>query len=128
MNGHYNDDDLDLALFALELEEPPADLRASILAATVYRPAPMFSRAEIVALTLITTAIVALIGFVVAGGGTLFAHSVQALERGLVETFSNYSTLGWLAVGGATAIWLSLFTGFQSNPASPGKVVETSIR
>lgn len=128
MNGHYNDDDLDLALFALELEEPPADLRASILAATVYRPAPMFSRAEIVALALITTAIVALVGFVIAGGGTLFANSVEALETGLVQTFSNYTTLGWLAVGGATAIWLSLFTGFQSFPTASRKVGETSTR
>ena len=128
MNGHYTDDDLDLALFALELEEPPTDLRASILAATVYRPAPMFSRAEIVALTLITTAIVDLIGFVIAGGGTLFTHSVQALETGLVQTFSNFTTLGWLAVGGATAIWLSLFTGFQSFPTASSKVAETSTR
>ncbi len=128
MNGHYNDDDLDMALFALELEEPPAELRASILAATVYRPAPMFSRAEIVALTLITTAIVALIGFVIAGGGTLFAHSVEALETGLVRTFSNYTTLGWLAVGGSTAIWLSLFTGFQSFQPSRSKVAESRTR
>ena len=39
-----SDDALDRALFALPLEEPPADLRASILTATVYRPAPAFSR------------------------------------------------------------------------------------
>ena len=34
------DDDLDRALFALPLEEPPADLHGRILAATVLRPAP----------------------------------------------------------------------------------------
>ncbi len=37
MKRHYNDDDLERALFALDLEEPPADLRDSILARTIYR-------------------------------------------------------------------------------------------
>ena len=32
-------DDLDRLLFALPLEEPPEDLRSSILANTIYRPA-----------------------------------------------------------------------------------------
>ena len=36
------DDELDRALFALPLEEPPADLRARILAATVCGSAPAF--------------------------------------------------------------------------------------
>ena len=36
MNGDY--DDLDRALMALPLEEPPAGLRESILASTIYAP------------------------------------------------------------------------------------------
>ena len=40
MNMYDSDDALDRALFALPLEEPPAGLRASILLATAYRPAP----------------------------------------------------------------------------------------
>ncbi|MHB8147927.1 MAG: hypothetical protein ACYDGM_11800 [Vulcanimicrobiaceae bacterium] len=128
MNGYPNDDALDRALFALELEEPPADLRSSILAATVYRPAPMFSRAEIVGLSLITAAILTLIGCVIAGGGTLFAHSVRVLEDSLVRTLSSYTTLAWMAAGGATAIWLSLFPGFQSFPATASKVRKTNAR
>ena len=128
MNGYPSDDALDRALFALELEEPPADLRASILAATVYRPVPMFSGAEIAGLSLITLAILISIGFVIAGGGTLFAHSVRVLEGALLRSLSNYATLGWMAAGGATAIWLSLFTGFQSFPAAARKGRESSAR
>ena len=43
----YDDDDLDRLLFALPLEEPPADLRASILTATAYRAAPVFKPWEV---------------------------------------------------------------------------------
>ena len=38
---------LERALFALPLEEPPADLRGRILAATVYRPALPFKMWEV---------------------------------------------------------------------------------
>jgi hypothetical protein len=41
------DDELDRALFALPLEEPPADLHGRILAATVLRPAPTFRTWEL---------------------------------------------------------------------------------
>lgn len=40
-------DALDRALFALPLEEPPADLRSSILLSTAYRPVSPFSFWEI---------------------------------------------------------------------------------
>ena len=46
------DDDLDRALFALPLEEPPADLHRRIMAATVLRPAPEFRQWELWALVL----------------------------------------------------------------------------
>ena len=36
MKFYENDDELERALLSLELEEPPADLRRSILASTVY--------------------------------------------------------------------------------------------
>ena len=45
-----SDDSLERALFALPLEEPPSDLRASILAATAFRPAPPFGVWEVAAL------------------------------------------------------------------------------
>ena len=43
-------DELERAILDLPLEEPPAGLRASILLATAYRPAPAFSFLELAAL------------------------------------------------------------------------------
>ena len=43
---NMDDDELERALLGLPLEEPPDGLRASILLATAYRPAPAFSVAE----------------------------------------------------------------------------------
>jgi hypothetical protein len=103
-----NDDALDRALFALPLEEPPADLRASILTATIYRPAPVFSFREHVALAAVCAVVV-----------SLFVHSLQALGAATLRGLSNTSLVLWAAAGGATAIWLSIFTGFQ--PRTEGK-------
>ncbi len=44
------DDELDRALFALPLEEPPADMHARIMSATIYRVAPTFQPWELVLL------------------------------------------------------------------------------
>jgi hypothetical protein len=113
-----DDDALDAALFALPLEEPPADLRASILAATVYRPAPIFSFREILALGTLSAVVVWLVVAVVLGGGTLFVHTLQDAQVVVGRALSSAMTVAWIAAGGATAIWLSFFTGFQS----PAKV------
>ncbi len=110
---NFDDDALDRALFALPLEEPPIDLRASILAATVYRPAPMFSFYELLALGAIAVLLVSLVTLVAMGGGTLFVHSLQAIAGVSERVLFNASTLAWIAAGGATAVWLSIFTGFQ---------------
>jgi len=108
-----NDDALDRALFALPLEEPPANLRAAILTATIYRPAPVFSFRELVVLAAICAVVVWLLAAVVVSGDSLFVHSLQALGTGAVRALGNTSLVLWAAAGGATAIWLSLFTGFQ---------------
>jgi hypothetical protein len=108
-----NDDVLDAALFALPLEEPPAGLRASILAATIYRPAPVFSLGEVLALGAIVAVMIWLIVEMIAGGGLLFVHSLQAVGTGVQRAFGNMSLLAWIALGGATAIWLSIVPGFQ---------------
>ncbi len=109
-----NDEALDRALFALPLEEPPVDLRASILTATVYRPAPLFKPWETALLGAVAAVATWLIALVVLGGGTLFMHSLEAIGSTSEDFLSNYSTLAWIAAGGAVAIWLSIFTGFQS--------------
>ncbi len=108
-----SDDALDAALFALPLEEPPADLRAAILTSTVYRPAPVFSFRELAVLGLICAVVVWLVAAVIAGGASLFADSLQAVGTVITRAFSSESTLAWIAAGAATAIWVSLFTGFQ---------------
>ena len=113
-----SDDALDRALFALPLEEPPADLRASILTATVYRPAPLFKSWEIGLIGAVAAVACWLIAIVVLGGGTLFIHSVEAIGSNVQDALSNYSTLAWIAAGGGAAIWLSIFTGFQ--PSAKG--------
>ena len=120
---NYNDDDaLDAALFALPLEEPPSDLRASILSATIFRPAPLFSLREVIVIGALCAVIVWLIAAVIGGGGSLFVHSLQAVGAAALRASNNVTLLGWIAAGAATAIWLSIFTGFQPRPE--GKTAE----
>ena len=114
-----SDDALDRALFALPLEEPPADLRAAILTATVYRPAPLFKPWEIALLGAIAAVVTWLIAVVVLSGGALFMDSLEAIGSTVTRYLSNnIMTLAWVAAGGAAAIWLSIFTGFQ--PSAKG--------
>lgn len=124
----YNDDALDNALFNLPLEEPPTDLRASILAATAYRATPMFSLYEIAGLAALLALVLVLIGVVMMSGGLAFAHAINTIDAFITQTFSSYTTLAWIAAGGATAIWLSLFTGFQSVAVASRKGRPTSKR
>jgi hypothetical protein len=117
----FDDDALDRALFALPLEEPPIDLRASILNATIYRPAPVFKPWEVMTLGAIAAVVVWFVVLIALGGNTLFVYTAQAIATVLARgsaNFLNLTTLAWVAVGGSTAIWLSIFTGFQ--PASEG--------
>lgn len=117
-----SDDALDRALFALALEEPPADLRASILTSTAYRPAPIFAPWEIAGLGFIAALVVWLAVLIAVGGGALFVASAQAIAAMSERLLSNVATLAWLAAGGATAVWLSVFTGFQPAAAHLNKV------
>jgi hypothetical protein len=106
----YHDDDLDRALAALPLEEPPAGLHARIMAATVYRPAPAFTGWE-----------VWLIGTLVAVALWLTwllvntPHVTERLTAAVVNAFadsgltSEYTVL-WLAVGVSAAWWISTLT------------------
>jgi hypothetical protein len=109
-----DDDALDAALFALPLEEPPADLRASIFAATILRPAPLFSFRELLVLGTIVAVTVWLIVAIACGGAALFVDSLQVALTAAGRAVANLTTAAWIAAGAATAIWLSIFTGFQS--------------
>jgi hypothetical protein len=108
-----DDDALDRAIEALPLEEPPADLRPRILTATIYRPAPLFAPWEAGLLGAGIAVIAWLVVLVVLGGGTLFMDSIETIGNSMARSLSSGMTLAWVAAGGATAVWLSLFTGFQ---------------
>ena len=102
------DDELDRALFALPLEEPPAGLHEQILAATVLRPAPTFRAWELCLLV----AAVAVVGSLTAWlfqmtphAGSRLADMIVAGARGL-GLFSR-STYVWLAVGISSVWWIS---------------------
>jgi len=109
----YGMDALERAILELPLEEPPEGLRASILLATAYRPAPPFSFVDFAVLGSLGAVALWLIVMLVLGGGTLFVHTLTAIGAVLARTFSNGAVLAWMAAGGATALWLTLFTGFQ---------------
>lgn len=106
-----DDQELERAILGLPLEEPPEGLRASILLATAYRPAPAFSVAELALLGSLAAIALWLISVVVLGGGSLFVHTIEVIGSSLSRTFSNGAVLAWLAAGGATALWLTLFGG-----------------
>jgi len=108
-----DDSELERALFALPLEELPKGLRSSILLATAYRPAPVFSLLDLAALGAAGAIAIWLVALLVLGGGSLFVHTLGLIGSFASRFFSNATTLAWLAAGGATAIWLSLFTGPQ---------------
>jgi hypothetical protein len=98
-----NDDELDRALFALPLAEPPAGLRASILALTVHAPRPMMRTWETVTVGIVLALVAWLALSVLTAGGpieTLVAQTSSALTG----VFTNRETLLWLALGGATVL------------------------
>jgi hypothetical protein len=118
MNMDDSHDALERALFALPLEEPPAGLRASILMATAYRPAPAFSVWELALLGALGAIGIWLV-VLLALGGSLFFQTLSTIGSVAARALSNAATLAWLAAGGATALWLSLFTGSQPLLAAP---------
>jgi hypothetical protein len=110
------DDELDRALFALPLEEPPADMHQRIMAATVLRAAPAFRQWELWLLA----AAVALIGCLafyvftsVPDPGTRVADSIVGALR-TIGLFSR-STYVWLAIGLSSVWWISSLP-FMASP------------
>jgi hypothetical protein len=117
MGPNWNEfDALDRALAALPLEEPPPDLRASILRATVYRQTHAFPLWESITFGVLGAIGLWLVVAIVLGGAPLFAHTLSAIASTTIAALSHGATAAWLAAGAATAVWLTLFTGSQ--PAS----------
>jgi hypothetical protein len=119
---------LERALLELPLEEPPEGLRTSILLATAYRPAPAFSFPELAVLGSLGAIALWLVVLLVLGGGSLFVQTLATIGSVLAHTFSNFAVLAWLAAGGATALWLTLFTGSQPIAVASHRSARSSSR
>ncbi|HEY0383193.1 MAG TPA: hypothetical protein VGC72_13450 [Candidatus Elarobacter sp.] len=102
-----HEDDLDRAIAALPLAEPPAGFHARVMAATVYRPEPAVRGWEVWVIGTVV-AVAAWLSWVVATtpraveemtGAAIFAVQSAGLT-------SSYTVL-WLAVGMSAAWWIS---------------------
>lgn len=101
-------DDLDRLLFALPLEEAPADLRASILASTIYRP-PFPIKAWEASLLGVLVAVSVWLGVMIArGGADAFMQTLGVFGTALSNVFLTENTWLWLALGGGIAFILMI--------------------
>lgn len=107
MNSDQHDE-LDRLLFALPLEEPPADLRASILASTIYRPAFPLKIWETWTLGALVAVIVWLCVLIARGGADAFVQTTGVFESFFAQALFAPSTWIWLAAGGGVAFVLMI--------------------
>ncbi|GEM_PF-1339746 len=111
MSSHYYDDDLDRAIAALPLAEPPAGFHARVMAATVYRLEPAVRGWE---LWLIGTlvAVAAWLTWLAASTPHATEQIAGALLNAAVQTagLATTYTVLWLAVGVSAAWWISQLT------------------
>jgi hypothetical protein len=104
-----HDDDLDRMLAALPLEEPPASLRARILAATAEAPPVVPVSAGWELWVIATLAAVAVwLSWLVVSSPHATERATNAIAR-LVEAggLTSLSTLLWLAIGASAAWWIT---------------------
>ena len=102
-------DDLDRALRALPLEEPPPGLHQGIMAATLYRPALPFKQWE----TWVVGTLCALtIWLALYFQSSLSADRIAALVHRGVSSVSELAlgdsaTFIWLAIGVSIVLWVA---------------------
>jgi len=104
--SYHHDDDLDRALAALPLEEPPAGLHARIMAATVHRPAPLVRSWEV---WLVGTllALAAWLTWTLISSPQAVDRVISAITGALASGTGFETTFVWLAIGASSAWWLS---------------------
>ncbi len=108
----HDDDlsDLDRILAVLPLEEPPAGLRARILARTVYRPVTIMRAWEVWVLG----AVIALAAWATWALATApyAGERIAAATTRLVDAggLNSLSTVLWLCAGVSAAWWISQIT------------------
>ena len=108
--NHHDMDDLDRALAALPLDEPPAGLHARIMALTVYRPRPVVRTWEFwVVGTLAALAI--WFSWTVLSAPHAGERLVEGMTRLLDRVgFTSVTTVLWVAIGASAALWISQLT------------------
>ncbi len=106
MKPYDTDDELEQALFALELEQPPRDLRAAILAATVYRAPATVKAWEIWAAGALCAVLVWFLLLIVRGGA-IPAGTIDGYVRDALSVLAQPKLVFWAAVGAGAALWIS---------------------
>jgi hypothetical protein len=103
------DDELERALFALPLEEPPVELRAQILAATVARPRLTFRAWEIWLIGTVLAFMVWLAFLVATASPDLGGAISRAITDGIdqVAAVVPVSVLMWTGLGISFVVWIS---------------------
>ncbi|HKU66168.1 MAG TPA: hypothetical protein VJP85_00140 [Candidatus Baltobacteraceae bacterium] len=109
MKYYGNDDELERALFALDLEEPPADLRQSILASTIYHvPVAATVRPwEVWLYGGLCAALVWLMIAVIRGTAAPAFDAAASYGEQFLAFFSQPAVLFWIAIGAAATFWIS---------------------
>jgi len=118
---HYSDYDLERALFNLPLEEAPANLRASILAQTIYRQTLPVKPWEVWLMGGCVAMIAWFLLMILRGGFGPVVSGLDVMGAAILEVVSQPATLLWIALGGASAMWLSQLTPVIA-PARQGPV------
>jgi len=114
---YYSDTDLDHALCALPLEEAPPDLRASILGATIYRPAPPFALWEAWTFGALAAVVAWLCVSIATGGADRAVAALGSLGFVAYHYLTQPSAAIWLAIGAGIAFWGS-FANLAPAPAT----------
>ncbi len=102
------DDELDRALAALPLEEPPADLRGRILTATIYRAPAAFRTWELWLLAAVVV-IVAWATYEIFASSPLVGGTISDTLAGYLRSAGLFSikTYLWLGIGVSVTWWFS---------------------
>jgi hypothetical protein len=114
------DDELDRALFALPLEEPPADLHQRIMSATVLRAAPAFRLWELWLLAFAVVLVCSATAWIVTSSPAAGSRLVDSIVA-FMHSFGLFSrsTYVWLAIGLSSVWWISSLPFM----ATPGRTV-----
>jgi hypothetical protein len=107
MKPYDSDEELERALFALDLEEPPGDLRSSILAGTIYRPPLPVKQWEIWLFGAVCALLTWLAVMLTHGTGSSAFSAFNAYVGAAIASIAKPQTLFWAAAGGGLALWIS---------------------